>query len=585
MRLTNPCRFVSILLVSLLVALGSAQGGSQGGFQGNQGGNQGNQGGQQETSYPPRNLNNGIERGIWDSKNAILTPGDKVEWKLKGVPGQTIFATVRTDVFDPVLKIVDSKGKVLAENDDQYEGNQAPFLAFTFADDKEYKLVVQNYRSAAGGRFDLFTQTFTAVDLKLGENKVPVKVPERDEERLRRTYVRFKATAGTVYALPRVTVGEGNRVQYLQPQMIIGPTGIYKDDFFNYRPTTNGPLFEAKKAGDFYVVYSPANGSGNLVARLDTVEVRNVDKVGAIKAELPPMGQLIVKYKVERGDIIRRQVSKQGNIGFSLDLTSLPENGEKPETQPIGNANESVRFYKPQFTDNENLYMMHTASANAMLIFAAGTETPGSITLNQTMDIPTWQDGIPAEGQVGLGETKFYTISGKKGDIQRLGGTAQGFELEFQLINMDGEATTFIDKYNHRPGHELRYSENEKFLVAVSSPGTGGSGTYKMTLNAAKPERITLGTIATYTDGPSFGTYAVDLEKGVQYQLTSADVNTNITLIDDQGNVVPVAALVLAGKRVIYIGVGKTGTFKIKIESGTQGSKFRVDKTQLPDLG
>ncbi|HLO99623.1 MAG TPA: hypothetical protein VK171_13590, partial [Fimbriimonas sp.] len=244
-------RSLLTILASLsVIGLATAQGGSQGGFQG---GIQSSQGGQAENSYPPRNLGGGTERNIWDAKNAILTPGDKVEWKLKGVVGQTIFATVRTDVFDPVVKIVDSKGKVVAENDDQYEGNQAPFLAYTFPTDQEYKLVVQNYRSAAGGRFDLYTQTFTAVDLKLGENKVPVKISTKDEERPKRLYIRFKAAVGTVYAVPQVEVGEGDRRQFLSCQMVIGPTGIYKDDFLNYRRHMASPLFEAKKAGDFYL--------------------------------------------------------------------------------------------------------------------------------------------------------------------------------------------------------------------------------------------------------------------------------------------------------------------------------------------
>lgn len=550
-----------------------------------QGSNQGNQGGQAENSYPPRNLEGGIERNIWDAKNAILTPGDKVEWKLKGVVGQTIFATVRTDVFDPVVKIVDNKGKVVAENDDQYEGNQAPFLAYTFPSDQEYKLVVQNYRSAAGGRFDLYTQTFTAVDLKLGENKVPVKISTKDDERPKRLYIRFKATAGTVYAIPQVVVGEGDRRQHLSCQMIIGPTGIYKDDFMNYRRHFSSPLFEAKKAGDFYLVYNAPALGGTVDARLDTVEVRTVDKVGTIKAELPKMGQLIVKYKVERGDIIRREIANQTNVGFELNLTDLPAEGEKPESQPMGNADGTIRYYKPQFAKDNELILLHTQSANATMIIAASGNNPGSLTINQAMDVPVWGDGVPVEGQVGLGETRYYTISGKKGDIQRLAGTAQGFELEFQLIDMDGEAQTFIDKYNHRPKHELRYSENQKFLVAVSSPQNGGSGSYKMTLDAAKPEPLALGTPTIYAEGPSFGTYSVQLEQGVQYQLTAAHTGTNITLIDDQGNVVHTVALILAGKRVIYIGVGKTGTYKIKIENGAIGTKFRVDKTQLPDLG
>ena len=111
---------VSMVLGTLAATLCAQGQGGSGGFGGGMA--QGNIGGAEEESYPPRNIDSGEEASRWNSTSAILTQGDKVEYKFKGIPGQTIFATVRTDNFDPSLKLLDAKGKVVAENDDQYEG-------------------------------------------------------------------------------------------------------------------------------------------------------------------------------------------------------------------------------------------------------------------------------------------------------------------------------------------------------------------------------------------------------------------------------------------------------------------------------
>lgn len=586
MGISNVLRSFVVLFTLLISINAQAQGGRGGSFQGNQGGQggQGGRGGNREESYPPSNLTNGSESGIWEAKSMILTQGDKVEWKIKGVPGQTIMATVRSDVFDPALKILDSKNKVVAENDDQYDGNQSPFLVFQFPDDKEYKLTVQNYRSSGGGRFDIYTQTFMPVDLKISdETRKKISVKDEEGGRERRTYLHFKATEGKVYAIPQTVVISGNGTRRLSFQMIIGPTGIYKTDFYNYRPNGGEPMFEAKKTGDYYLAYNTPGQDGDLVARLDVIEVQKVNKVGDLKVDLAPYGQKILKYEVDKGDIIRSITKSTTSVSFEMEFTSNNDPNEKDRSSHRGDANDSVKKFQPRFTDGSEVYNLYTRKAEIVMILRENENKPSTVNLQNSADIPTWEDGKPALGKVGLGETQFFVISGKKGDIQRLKGSAEGFELFFSLVDMDGGITNFTDPYNHKPGTELRYNENRKYLVMVTSPQGGGSGTFAMNLDSAKPESISLANIITYTEGTSFGTYSLDVEKGVRYLLLMSD-HSGITLIDDEGNSFGYGRQDYGGKIGFYFVPGKTGKLKIKVDGSAGSTRFRIDKLILQDL-
>ena len=215
-----------VVLLSLVTAFCRGQQGG-GGFGAGGGFGQGNIGGAEEASYPPQNIEGGEEGQRWRSSTAILTQGDKVEFKIKGVPGQTIFATVRSDVFDPSLKLLDSKGKILVENDDQYEGNQSPLVMHQFTDDKDYKIIIQNYRSGGGGQFKLYIQIFTATELVVGENSKPIIVSDREPGQGGNfSYFHFKGEVGKNYALRELIASANGGSKTLRFRGLIGPTGV-----------------------------------------------------------------------------------------------------------------------------------------------------------------------------------------------------------------------------------------------------------------------------------------------------------------------------------------------------------------------
>ncbi len=574
---------VLILLATLVVtALANAQGGG-GGFGGGAGGGmaQGNIGGAEEESYPPHNIDSGEEGNRWNSTSAILTQGDKVEYKFKGVPGQTIFATVRTDNFDPSLKLLDAKGKVVAENDDQYEGNQSPLLMFQFPDDKEYKLLVQNYRSAGGGKFKLYTQTFTAMEIGPGANTKPLKSPDDlPGHGGHLVYFHFKATDATTYALRKAHFTTTGRNWDLRYRGILGPTGVKKADYKVYEADIpSGPLFEAKKKGDYYLVYDSPSADGTVSARLDTVEVSNLEKTGTAKFDLGPTEQRIFKIKVDKSDIVRTTIDAPEEATFQFKAKTVPE---KEADLP-----KEIEFatLQPLLTSDRDEYRLYHDKGEVTVIVSSYTDKPMSITMRNRMDIPTWEDGKHVSGRIELGESQFYMISGIKGDIQRLTGTANGFELQYTLMAMDGASTEYIDQRKHQPSAELQYAENRKYLVMVSSPQGGGSGTYSMNLDSAKPEPLAIATAVDYKDGPALGTYAVQVEGGNWYQLTTRGPATGYLLLDDKGDTIGAIRQSFGPQTIYFFQPARRGTIRIKVQNGNKDTRFRLDAAAFPNLG
>jgi hypothetical protein len=199
--------------------------------------------------------------------------------------------------------------------------------------------------------------------------------------------------------------------------------------------------------------------------------------------------------------------------------------------------------------------------------------------------VPKWDDGSSITGRLELGETQFYTISGVKGDIQRINGKAEGFELQFTLVYMDGGVEEYVDPKKHAPTAELQYQDNRKFLVMVSSPRGGGSGTYSMTLDSAKPEPLAIATVVDYKDGPALGTYSVAVEAGNWYQLTTRGPATGYLILDDKGDKIGSIRQTFGPQTIYFFQPARKGTIRIKVQNGTKDTRFRLDAAAFPNLG
>jgi hypothetical protein len=423
-------------------------------------------------------------------------------------------------------------------------------------------------------------QTFSAAELAVGENNKPIKPSDPEPGHGGNfTYFHFKGVEGKTYAIREVIASFGDGKQGLRFRGIIGPTGVKKTDYSMYQQFEGwGPLFEVKTKGDYYLVYDSPSRVGTVAARLDVVDVSKIEKVSTQKFDLGPTGQRIFKFDVAKEDIIHTISSSPEKVSYNYRAQgpTAEKSGERP--------NINIHNYEPKMFNESDHIRVYEEKGEVTLIVSNGDYKAVSVSFSNSMDIPVWTEGTSITGKIGLGESKFFVIGANKGDIQRIKGSADGFELNFTLNTMTGEGSDYIDPRSHAPSAELRYTENRKYLMEVSSPQGGGSGTYTMTLEQAKPDLIELGKVFEYHDGPAVGTYAVKLEQGVRYQILSPS-NLGLALLDEAGDNIPSQAVAFGNQTAIWFTPSKSGTVRLKVIAGPQGLKFRIDKHVLPGLG
>ncbi|MBS1728231.1 MAG: hypothetical protein JST51_16045 [Armatimonadetes bacterium] len=566
------------LTLSLLVSCAIAkQGGAGGGFGG--GGFQGSSlSSEQELSYPPANLNT----SEWDTKSMILTQGDRVEWTFKGSKGKTMFATVRSEVFDPALKLVDKDGKTLVENDDQYPGNQSPFVMYQFKDDEDYKLIVQNYHGTAGGRFDLYMQTLDTVDVGMGESLHEVSSHEaKSEKGGNRIAIHLTAIKDHTYDLRQTFSGEDLRRLTLSRGNLVGPTGVKQDDFRLFTNETGSlTLFQAKKDGEYYLLVDAPAQSGNLHLRLGEAVVRRPGKLEATSIDLKPKETNVVLYGDARGDIVRTQWTiPTKSVDFSYQALTPPDLANPVSQVP------RITEYRTHITDLSDEYRIYSDPTEECFVLTNTSDQPAHVDIKRSFDLKEWTPGTSVEGTLALGESHFYVIRGKRTEIQRLIGSAKGFELNFTLTDLTGRRSEFMNRSSHEPEAKLRYGEDKTFLVVVTSPAGGGSGTYLMRFDRAKLEELTLGKTVQYQEGPAMGTYRLKVEKGTRYQLLTIPHGESFDLYDEKGDWVQPYSMQFGDKRATFFTARASGEYTIYVGKGTSQTRFRVYKHVLPDLG
>ena len=186
---------------------GGGMGGAGGGFGG--GGVGGGNFGEQDDSGKNK-ANNPLERNpdqdnaqaLWTDRTAILTPGDRVEFKFKLKKGEVLLAAASSTAFDPALRVEDKDGKGLLEVDDRAEGEQSPFISFRAPAEGEYLLKVLSFRSVAGGQFTVRFRTFEPADKGYGPQTYE-SLPSQPFQGQMRYAVRLPAKKGDRWVCTR----------------------------------------------------------------------------------------------------------------------------------------------------------------------------------------------------------------------------------------------------------------------------------------------------------------------------------------------------------------------------------------------
>ncbi len=587
-------RVIIGLLFCGLVSIASSQGGQGGsngfGFGGSQGGGSFGQGGPaygQSTGYSdqemvmrrsifPGKRNESEEIQNWSSKSLILTPGDKVETKFTAKKGQVVFATVESDAFDPAMTVVDSDGKVLTENDDQYEGEQAPYVSFVVKHDGEYKLVVRNYRSTSGGRFNLRTKMVTCVTPAPGNNLL--ELPKGTINRGQEFYISIEAEKGKYYGLlhaPRVV--KGNTISpYFQ--RLIGPSGVPELDQEDMQAVTGDFVFLAKQSGTYLLRCGTSSYSGEgpwtFGVCFDEIGVDKIGIDGEATVNLLPGRQRILQYEVKVGTALRSKVILPQ---FFEEQLNIP----KPKPNNQGSTN-SLIWVPIKSNDASDGLRFFPGEGTVSVVICNSSSESGTYKITNSTKFPALKLGAKETDKLGIGEAKVYSFTGKKMEIQRIVAQSSQMEVTMDLIQDDLRRWQYQDSGNHRPMAVLNFDEPHTFVMTVSSAGRGGSGEYSLEFSSIKPTPIKVGSAVTVTESEGLSTvYEVTLEKGTNYHMVGTSATSNVSIADPEGvNVQLTYFLVPGGSR--FFRATKDGNYRMRFYGSAKGGKFKIEKLVTP---
>lgn len=98
-----------------------------------------------------------FERGILEDGDLVIPSDgslyDALVWP--GKKGDNLIITLESKDFDTYLAIQDSKGKIIAENDDASEGNSNSRLSLVLPENDTYRLIINSYDPKGRGNYTI----------------------------------------------------------------------------------------------------------------------------------------------------------------------------------------------------------------------------------------------------------------------------------------------------------------------------------------------------------------------------------------------------------------------------------------------
>lgn len=532
-----------------------------------------------------KRLESETEADRWQVRTAVLTPGDRVEFKMKVTKGETILAGVTSDAFDPALAIVDAKGKELAKNDDREEGDQSPFLAYRFAEAGEYTVKVLSFRSVGGGKFTLRFRSFVSIDAKLGLTDYDVPTPSEDDPG-DRLYYRLTAHKGTIYDLRHPRQLNGRSTVFSQLIQVVGPTGVSHNDFAMIQTQDNQPVFEAKADGDYYLEYNLSTGS-RLRTEFCTVAVKQAKASDKQTLTLEPGELQLVDFPVKPNDIIRTTLTG-GSVQTRLTAPMGHGNFIDQQASDEGTSASWSWFLPQQGVETDVVRIFHGTGTARLAIRNMGQRTENTV-LQNSEGLPKWDAGSHLKGSLAIGESKLFTISSTKSELMRVYAAAQGFLAKLDIYRLNGErANSLSNRQTLKATDDLYFPDAGTFIVRLSCEGGGGSGAYEMERKLLTAEPYTLGQVRVMKlDGANFGLYDVNLEAGKRYELIydladSRYLRTD--LLDDEGQFLTSTRLVFGSVVVEYFVPVKNGVQRLWLRGSPGSYKFRLSLHADPQV-
>jgi hypothetical protein len=587
-----PFALSAVLAVGQQSAGGYGQGGGNGGFGGGSMG-PGSFGRGMAPNMPLRRDSDKKARpdaddeaaGLWESKTAILTPGDQYEIKLKMKAGDTLLAGATSDSFDAALSIENSDKKVLVENDDRAEGDQSPFVIYRFGSDGTYSLKVKCYKPVSGGQFTVKMRTIHAVDTALGAVTHEIAAPAAGEAEVELVF-RIPAKKETIYDLRRVTLMNRAFAGYAGLVRIIGPTGVEKSDFEAVPTADSTPVFKALKNGDYYIEYR-SNGERQVKTDYRTVTVSTTKTTSNETIDLDAGELKIIEFPVKPNLIVRTTLGSS-QVLFDLSAPAGVAGRETSDGESYGNNAYWTWFRANRDSDADVIRVFH-GTGTARYTMRSIAAKPQQVTFKNVESLPAWQVGDPYKSTIEIGDSRLFLLTSTKSELMRVFAGATHFQPKLDIYRLNGDiANSFTNRRTHSAADDLYFPDADTFIVRLSCEGNGGSGEFNMKRDSLQPLAYALGSAQTMKlDGENFGLYSVNLEAGKRYQLTTdqPDNFLRTDLLDDDGQFLTSQRIRFDKVEVQYFVPTKSGRHRLWLRGAPGVRHFRFELHVPPTIG
>jgi len=528
------------------------------------------------------------QRALWESKTAILTPGDRVEFKLKMQAGETVMAGVTSDAFDPALALEDSKGKVLIQNDDREEGDQSPFLTYRVAEAGTYTLKVLSYHSVSGGKFEVKMRRFVASDVAPGKqtlaNTVPISLEGQEILVLRLT-----ATKGKIYDLKELREYSSRYLSMINAQTVTGPTGVAANDYSPVATAGGSQVFEALRDGDFYLEYQVTNGQKfeSDIRALEPIAMKTADEK---VLNLAGQELAVLDFPVVKDQIVRTTFTGEHFV-FDMSGPSGANDREGNGDASYGNTKFWTYFQLNVASNNDVVRVFHgNGKVRIAVRCLRFPDAKGqSITIRNSESLPTWDAGSASNSKLEIGESKLFLIKSTKSELMRVFASANSFLLKLDIFELSGaEDNSLENRATRIATDDLYFPDPGTFIVRLSCDGNGGSGEYKMKREELVTTPYRLGTVQTVNlDGENFGLYSVDLEAGKRYELMTDQPGNylRVDLLDDDGQFLTSQGITFDKVNVQYFIPSRSGRHRLWLRGSPGVRHFRLEMHVPPRLG
>lgn len=494
-----------------LQPLPPVQQGSQGGFGGGGGGFGGSAGGSGGWDVGRLDTSLNLFR---EHKSLFLSPSDRTEWTFEAKAFETVFVTVRSNLFDPAVALVGPDEKVIAENDDVAPGNQVAQIVHPVPAPGRYKVVVTNYKGTAGGPFEL---DFTRFLSRLYEIGVPSLLAI--DSALTWARMDFETAQDYVLTIRSRSPAPLSSVMNARGQ---GHSEVTK---LGVEPGVRRYRVRIKEPGRYY--FSFIDDSYTNVIQFDATEKKSIGEGTVSEAELSD--SQVHDWQIE---------AKKGAI-YQLTIEGNPQELSLHPIDPPIDYRDTSRYTILRNSDNVKTCVF-AALADGPVRFTVlhRTGAPQRYRLGLSRIDRPWPQADTLTSRLDWFQTEIWTFTSKPGEFVRLSCKSQTFLPRLSILQGPFPVVYSAPQGASPEVASLITTKNDlQITVAVQG---GGQGPYALKREVIPVKQLSIGKCRSEVQAglPDIWRFSAEEPGDYVLRIASKELRWSVSVFNHYGHTI-----------------------------------------------